>query len=71
MENKTNMKYIDTWGLYPCFQGTNDEIIGKSLMGKIVDVNWHIKKDAPMYFVETDGKKNGKRYWDYDLRAIK
>ena len=125
------MDYTDTWGLYQCFQGFDDEmveadcredffelqpngkvfqcistqgnritlkygekvfrvnpkiykivkkplykvgdrieIIEKSLVGRIVDVNWHIKNDAPFYFVEVGGKKRGKRYWDCDLRKV-
>ena len=112
------MDYIDTWGIYQCFQGTDDdmvdsdcredffalqpngkvfqcistndemitlkygekifrvnpkfykrveeplykvgdkiEIIEKSLVGHILDVNWHIKDDAPFYLVEVNGKK--------------
>jgi len=37
---------------------------------KISDVNWHIKDDAPLYFVEVGGKKSKKRYRDYDLRGV-
>lgn len=122
------MEYIDTWGLYPCFQGTDDgmvssdcreeffalqpygkvfqcissngemitlkygkkifkvnyklykkvrepqykigdevEIIEKSLIGQIADVNWHFKDDTPFYYIEIDGKKRKKRYRDCDL----
>lgn len=125
------MDYIDTWGVYQCFQGTDDEmvasdcreeffalqpngkvfqcisshegmitlkygekkfqvnaklykrvkephykvgdkveIIEKSLIGQIVDVNWHIKDDAPFYFVEAGRKKSGKRYRDCDLKKV-
>ena len=125
------MDYVDTWGLYQCFKGIDDEmvdfdcredffalqpngkvfqcistheekitlkyggkvfqvnpklykivreplykmgdrveIIEKSLVGQISDVHWHIKDDAPFYFVEVGGKKSGKRYWDYDLREV-
>ena len=125
------MDYVDTWGLYQCFQGTDDEmvnfdcredffslqpngkvfqcissdgemiilkygekifevnskfykrvreplykvgdkvdIIEKSLLGKIIDVNWHIKDDVPFYLVEVDGKKSGKRYKDCDLNKV-
>ena len=125
------MDYIDTWGLYQCFQGTDDEmvasacreeffalqpngkvfqcisfhegmitlkygekmfqvnaklykrvkephykvgdkveIIERSLIGQIVDVNWHIKYDAPFYLVEVDRKKSGKRYRDCDLKEV-
>ena len=125
------MDYIDTWGLYQCFQGTDDEmvdadcrknffalqpngkvfqcisfhdgmitlkygekmfqvdaklykqvkepnykvgdkveIIEKSLICQIVDVNWHIKDDAPFYFVEVDRKKSRKRYRDCELKKV-
>ena len=125
------MEYIDTWGLYQCFQGTDDEmvdancreeffalrpngkvfkcisacedritlkygekvfrvspklykivkkplykvgdkveIIDKSSIGQIIDVNWHIKEEAPFYFVEVDGKRVGKRYRDCDLKKV-
>lgn len=123
------MNYMDTWGLYQCFQGTDDkmvdpdcreeffalqpngkvfhcisateekialkygekvfhvnpglykivseplykvgdkvEIIEKLSVGRVTDVNWHIKDNAPFYFVEVDGKKSGKRYKNCDLR---
>ncbi len=48
--------------------GDRVEIIERSLVGQISDVNWHIKDDAPFYFVEFGGKKSGKRYRDCDLR---
>ncbi len=125
------MDYIDTWGLYQCFHGSDDEmvdsdcredfftlqpngkvfqcismydemiilkygekifrvnpklykrvkeplykvgdkveIIEKSLVGYILDVNWHIKDDAPFYFVEVNGKKVEKRYRDCDLKEV-
>ncbi len=50
--------------------GETVEIIEKSTVGQIVDVNWHIKNNAPFYFVEVDGKKSGKRYMDFDLRKV-
>lgn len=50
--------------------GDKVEIIEKSLVGQILDVNWHIKEDAPFYFVEVDGKKSGKRYRDCDLKEV-
>ena len=125
------MDYMDTWGLYQCFQGIDDElvasdcredffelqpngkvfqcilsddemitlkygekifrvnskfykrvkeplyklwdkveIIEKSLIGQIVEINWHVKDDAPFYFVEVDGKKSRKRYKNCDLKAV-
>lgn len=125
------MDYIDTWGLYQCFQGSDDEmvvaecrkdffalqpngkvfqcisayedmitlkygekifrvnsklykrvreplykvgdkveIIQKSLIGQIIDVNWHIKEDFPFYFVEVDGKRSERRYRDCDLKEV-
>ena len=125
------MDYVNTWGLYQCFKGTDDElvapdcrddffslqpngkvfqcvssegdmitlkygdrlfvvndslyknvkeplykvgeqveIIEKGVVGKIVDVNWHFKENAPFYTVEIDGKKSGKRYTDSDLREV-
>lgn len=125
------MDYLNTWGLYQCFQGTDDEMVdsdcredffllrpngkifqcistseGKltlkygekvfrvnprlykivkeplhkigdkvlimenSLVGQIVDINWHIKDDTPFYHVEVNGKKCGKRYKDCDLKKV-
>lgn len=125
------MDYINTWGLYQCFQGIDNEmvdadcredffalqpngkvfqcisthegmitlkygektfrvnpkfykrikkplykvgdkveIIDKSLVGQILDVNWHIKDNTPFYFVEVNGKKSGKRYRDCDLKEV-
>ena len=46
------------------------EIIEKSLIGQIVDVNWHIKDNAPFYLVEVNRKKSGKRYRDCDLKEV-
>lgn len=43
----------------------------KALISYIVDVNWHIKDDAPFYFVEIDRKKKSKRYRDCDLKEAK
>lgn len=125
------MDYIDTWGLYQCFQGIDDEmvvadcreeffslqpngkvfqcissyedmitlkygekifrvnsrlykkvreplykvgdkveIIQKSLIGQIIDVNWHIKEDSPFYLIEVDGKRSKRRYRDCDLKEV-
>lgn len=51
--------------------GDKVEIKEKALIGYIVDVNWHIKDDAPFYFVEIDRKKKSKRYRDCDLKEAK
>lgn len=125
------MDYTDTWGIYPCFQGTNDEmvdagsreeffklqpygkvfqcismcedmitlkygekifrvkselyrtvreplykvgdrveIISKSLAGRIIDINWHVKENSPFYLLKIEGKKSGKRYWECDLKKM-
>ena len=125
------MGYINTWGLYQCFQGTDEgmvvpncreeffalqpngkvfhcvseqedmielkygekvfqvnaklyrivkkplykvgdkvKIIGKEVEGQIIDVNWHIKEDAPFYFLKVDGKESKKRYKDCDLEEV-
>lgn len=50
--------------------GDKVEIIEKSLIGLIVDVNWHVKADVPFYYVEVDRKKSGKRYRDCDLKKV-
>ena len=50
--------------------GDNVEIIEKSLIGKIMEINWHIKNDAPFYFLEIAGKKSSKRYEDCELKEI-
>lgn len=126
------MNYICTWGVYQCFQGTDDdmvdindrekflalkpngkifqcvsmnegmlilkygknefrvnprlyrvvsepkyklgdivEIIEKSSIGQIIEVNWHIKDNAPFYFLEIKGKKSGKRYKECDLKEVR
>ena len=126
------MDYTGTWGLYQCFQGTDDnmiaaenreeffalkpngkvfqcvsmsdgmiklkygkkefrvnpklykvvnepqyrlgeivEIIEKSSIGQIIDVEWHIKDNAPFYFLEIEGKRSGKRYKDYDVKEVR
>lgn len=50
--------------------GDKVEIIAKSIVGQITDVNWHIKDDAPFYYIDISGKKSGKRYKDFDLRKV-
>lgn len=126
------MDYTCTWGLYQCFQGTDDdmidvndrekffslrpngkvfycvsmegdkmvlkygesefrvkpelyrvvkepqyklgdevEIIEKKLTGRVIAVNWHIKDNAPFYFVKTEGKKSSKRYRNCELKKVK
>ena len=40
--------------------GDKVEIIEKSLVDQIVDINWHIKDDEPFYLVEVNRKKNKK-----------
>lgn len=123
------MDYTDTWGVYQCFQGTDDnmidaedreeffalkpngkvfqcvsmsdgmiklkygkkefrvnpklykvvnepqyklgeivEIIEKSSIGQIIDVEWHIKDNAPLYFLEIEGKRSGRRYKEYEVK---
>ncbi len=37
--------------------GDKVEIIEKSIVGQIADVNWHIKDHTPFYFVEKEWKK--------------
>lgn len=44
------------------------EIIEKSSIGQIMDVEWHLKEDAPFYLLEIEGKRSGKRYKDYDVK---
>lgn len=51
--------------------GDTVRIIEKTLIGRITDINWHIRDDAPFYFVEIDGKKKRKRYLDSDLKKVK
>lgn len=126
------MDYTGTWGVYQCFQGTDDdmiaaedreeffalkpngkvfqcvsmsdgmiklkygkkefrvipklykvvnepqyklgdivEIIEKSSIGQIIDVEWHIKDNTPFYFLEIEGKRSGKRYKDYEVKEVR
>ncbi len=50
--------------------GDKVEIIEKSITGKIIDINWHTKDKASFYFIEIEGKRLKKRYWDCDLRKV-
>lgn len=36
-------------------------------LGTIVDIMWHYKENAHMYFLEINGKKKSKRYWAEDF----
>ncbi|WP_097007020.1 DUF6960 family protein [Lacrimispora amygdalina] len=126
------MDYTGTWGVYQCFQGTDDdmiaaedreeffalkpngkvfqcvsmsdgmiklkygkkefrvipklykvvnepqyklgdivEIIEKSSIGQIIDVEWHIKDNTPFYFLKIEGKRSGKRYKDYEVKEVR
>lgn len=54
------MDYIDTWGLYQCFQGSDDEMV-------VADCR---KEFSLFYFVEDDGKRSERRYRDFDLKEV-
>ena len=41
---------------------------GTSKNASIVDIRWHHQKGEPYYFVEVDGKRLSKRYFNADLK---
>ncbi len=42
----------------------------KGKNGKIIEMIWHYKNQAQMYFLEIDGKKNSRRYYENELRKV-
>jgi hypothetical protein len=40
---------------------------GKTLMGAVREVHWHIRDEWPFYLLSADGKPLSKRYLDDDL----
>lgn len=50
--------------------GDQVEIIEKSLIGKIIEINWHIKDNSPFYFLEIQGKKHSRRYRDMEIKRV-
>lgn len=46
------------------------EITEKSAVGRVADIFWHIKNDAPYYILEIQGRKSGRRYWDAELKKV-
>lgn len=50
--------------------GEEVEIIKKSVIGQIIEINWHFKDNSPFYFLKIDGKKNKRRYVDCELKKV-
>ncbi|WP_040214197.1 DUF6960 family protein [Clostridium polynesiense] len=50
--------------------GDKVNIISKSKIVKITDINWHIKENTPFYFVQEDGKKSTRRYYESELEKL-
>ena len=46
------------------------EIIDKAATGKILERKWHYKDNEPFYFLEINGKRNKRRYKDFEIRAV-
>lgn len=38
--------------------------------GKIIDMDWHFKNQDHMYFLEINGKKYSRRYYENELRKL-
>ena len=78
------MDYTNTWGVYQCFQGTNykmvDEpkfklksyvrIVKKSIVGQLIEINWHFKDNEPFYYLEIEGKRRSRRYKENELEFV-
>lgn len=50
--------------------GDTVEIINKATTGKILDIQWHYKDNEPFYFLEINGKRNKRRYKNFEIRAV-
>lgn len=50
--------------------GDKVNIISKSKIVEITDIYWHIKKNASFYFVQEDGKKSTRRYYESELEIL-
>lgn len=50
--------------------GDKVNIISKSKIVEITDINWHIKENTPFYFVQEDGKKSTRRYYESELEKL-
>ncbi len=42
----------------------------KEKKGIIINIEWHSKNKAHMYFLEIDGKKYSRRYYENELRKL-
>lgn len=40
---------------------------GSDRQGIVRDITWHVKKNAPLYFVWVEGKRYSRRLWNDDL----
>lgn len=50
--------------------GDKVNIISKLKIVEITDINWHIKENTPFYFVQENGKKSTRRYYESELDSI-
>ncbi len=50
--------------------GDKVNIISKLKIVQITDINWHMKDNTPFYFVQEDGKKSTRRYYESELEKI-
>ena len=128
---ENTMDYTNTWGVYQCFQGTNDnmvdledresffsinpngkvfecvssaqdmlvlqygerrfkvnsclykmvdepkfrlksyvKIVKKSIVGQVIEINWHLKDNEPFYYLEIEGKRSSHRYKENELEFM-
>ena len=47
--------------------GDKVKIISSSKIVQIIDINWHMKDNTPFYFVQDNGKRSTRRYYERDL----
>lgn len=50
--------------------GDKVKIISSSKIVKIIDTNWHMKDNTPFYFIQDNGKKSTRRFYESDLEKI-
>lgn len=50
--------------------GDKVKIISKLKIVQITELNWHMKDNTPFYFVQEDGKKSKRRYYESELEKL-
>ncbi len=46
------------------------KIIKKSIVGQVIEINWHFKDNEPFYNLEIQGKRSSRRYKENELEEL-